>query len=96
MNHEGIDYIFVKAIPKEKQNRAELISKYINKEEFIIILNKYHIKDNQQKTIEECLDNIYIEYCDTRPLNKTRFIIPIGKGTYKSVLLQKKLPIVIF
>ena len=92
----GIDYVLVKAIAKEKQNRDKLITKYINKEEFINNLNKYHIKDNQQKIIDECLDNIYIEFCDTRQLNKTRFMIPIGGGKYKTVLLQKKLPIVLF
>jgi len=92
----GIDYVLVKAIQKENQNRDKLITKYMNKEEFIINLNKYHIKDNQQKIIDECLDNIYIEYCDTRQLNKTRFIIPIGKGKHMSVLLHKKLPIVLF
>ena len=92
----GIDYVLVKPIPKEKQNRNELINEYISKEEFIKKLNKYHIKDNQQKIIDECLDNIYIEYCDTRQLNKTRFMIPIGEGKHISVLLHKKLPIVVF
>ena len=107
----GIDYVLVKAIQKENQNRDKLITKYMNKEEFINNLNKYHIKDNQQKIIDECLDkhkqsvssesnnptdNINIEFCDTRQLNKTRFMIPIGGDKYKTVLLQKKLPIVLF
>jgi len=92
----GIDYVLVKPIAKEKQNRNELITEHISKECFIKNLNKYHIKDNQQKIIDKCIDNVNIEYCDTRQLNKTRFMIPIDKGTTMSVLLHKKLPTVVF
>ena len=98
----GIDYVLVKAIPKEKQNRGELVYDYIGKEEFIKNLKKYHIKNNQQKIIDDIISGSEapqrddIKYCDTRQLNKTRFNIPIGNGKFKAVLLHKKLPTVVF